>query len=52
MKEPTPPTKGRKIFNGFAAFVLVLFVLFCLAMTVSVLAIPKLLERQAEQPYR
>ena len=52
MIEPTGPTKGRRFFNAFAAFVLVLFAIFCLAMTASVIAIPNLLERQAEQPYR
>jgi hypothetical protein len=44
MNETTPATTGRKIFNGFAAFVLVLFVLFCLGMAVGVASIPKLLE--------
>ena len=46
MNETTPPTKGRKIFNVFAAVVLVLFVLFCAGMAIGVASIPKLLEAQ------
>ena len=52
MTPEPPPTRGRKIFNAFAAFVLVLFALFCLAMTAGVIAIPRLLDAQEEQPYR
>lgn len=44
MNETTPATAGRKIFNAFAAVVLVLFILFCAAMVVGVASIPKLLE--------
>jgi hypothetical protein len=44
MTDPTPTTRGRRIFNVFAAIVLFLFVLFCLAISVGVAAIPKLRE--------
>jgi hypothetical protein len=44
MNESTPATTGRKIFNVFAAVVLVLFFLFCAAMAVGVASIPTLLE--------
>jgi hypothetical protein len=49
MSDTTPPTRGRKIFNAFAAFVLVLFALFCIGITAGVIAIPKLLEA-SQQP--
>jgi hypothetical protein len=42
MNESTPATTGRKIFNVFAAVVLVF--LFCAAMAVGVASIPTLLE--------
>jgi hypothetical protein len=44
MTDTTPPTRGRRIFNFFAAIVLVLFALFCLGMAISVASIPKLRE--------
>ncbi len=47
MTEAKPPTTGRKVFNFFAAIVLVLFVLFCAAMALGVASIPKL--REASQ---
>lgn len=47
MTDAPPPTRGRRIFNGFAAFVLVLFAIFCLAMAAGVASIPKLRERAA-----
>jgi hypothetical protein len=45
MTENPPATRGRKIFNGFALFVLFCFLLFCLAMAVGVASIPSLRER-------
>ena len=47
MTDATPATRGRKVFNVFAAIVLVLFVLFCAAMAVGVASIPAL--REASQ---
>lgn len=44
MTDATPPTTGRKVFNVFAAIVLILFVLFCAAMAVGVASIPRLRE--------
>jgi hypothetical protein len=44
MTDPTAPTRGRRIFNFFAAVVLVLFALFCLGMAIAVASIPKLRE--------
>jgi len=52
MTDPTPPTTGRKIFNGFAAVVLILFVLFCAAMAVGVASIPALREASQRAPPR
>jgi len=51
MTDPAVPmTKGRKAFNIFAAIVLVLFALFCAAMTVGVASIPKLREASQQLP--
>ncbi|HKS16106.1 MAG TPA: hypothetical protein VJU16_02280 [Planctomycetota bacterium] len=50
MTEPLPTTKGRKVFNAFAAFILLLFVLFCVAMTIGVASIPKLRDASHQDP--
>ena len=49
MNEPTPATRGRKIFNVFAAIVLALFVLFCAAIAAGVASIPRFLEAQERE---
>ena len=48
--EAAPPTRGRKIFNIFSAIVLVLFAVFCLAITYGVASIPKLREAAERIP--
>ena len=50
MTDAPPPTTGRKVFNFFAAVVLALFVLFCLAMAIGVASIPKLREASQRSP--
>ena len=48
--DDAPPTRGRKIFNVFSAIVLVLFALFCLAITYGVASIPRLREAAERMP--
>lgn len=50
MTESTRATTGRKVFNVFAAVVLILFALFCLAMAVGVASIPSLREASQRAP--
>ena len=50
MTDAPPPTTGRKIFNAFAAVVLLLFILFCIAMATGVASIPKLRDASQQAP--